>query len=160
MLNAILPGVQHLQNLHPLIVHFPLALLPSAAVVYLAAWWARRERWAWIGLVLLGLGAVSAAVAVATGLYAEGGVMVARSVRANLLEPHEQFMLATLALGAVAAVWALLARPMPRRGRTLFLLLLLVMLAGMIKGADYGGRMVYDYNAGGNACGQPIDFTE
>jgi hypothetical protein len=25
-------------------------------------------------------------------------------------------------------------------------------------GADFGGRMVYDYNAGGAACPQPIDF--
>jgi hypothetical protein len=28
------------------------------------------------------------------------------------------------------------------------------------RGADYGGRLVYDYNAGGNACGQPIDFSK
>ena len=40
-----------------------------------------------------------------------------------------------------------------------FVLLLLALLAVMTRGADYGGRMVYDYNAGGNACGQPIDFT-
>jgi hypothetical protein len=32
-------------------------------------------------------------------------------------------------------------------------------LVGLTKGADYGGRMVYDYNAGENACGQPIDFS-
>jgi hypothetical protein len=37
--------------------------------------------------------------------------------------------------------------------------MLLVMVALIVKGADYGGRMVYDYNAGGNACGQPIDFS-
>jgi len=29
-----------------------------------------------------------------------------------------------------------------------------------VKGADDGGRMVYDYNAGGQACGQPIEFTQ
>jgi hypothetical protein len=38
-------------------------------------------------------------------------------------------------------------------------LLLLVVLAVMSHGADYGGRLVYDYNAGGSACGQPIEFT-
>jgi hypothetical protein len=29
----------------------------------------------------------------------------------------------------------------------------------MVRGADFGGRLVYDYNAGGNACGQPIEFS-
>jgi len=37
--------------------------------------------------------------------------------------------------------------------------LLFVLVATLTKGADYGARMVYDYNAGGDACGQPIDFT-
>lgn len=27
-------------------------------------------------------------------------------------------------------------------------------------GADYGAGMVYDYNAGGNACSQPIEFVK
>ncbi len=30
----------------------------------------------------------------------------------------------------------------------------------MSVGADYGARMMYDYNARGNACSQPIDFTK
>jgi len=30
----------------------------------------------------------------------------------------------------------------------------------VLLGADYGARMVYDYNAGGNACSQPIEFTK
>jgi hypothetical protein len=85
--------------------------------------------------------------------------MVDPSVRAALLEPHERFMLGTLALGMLLTGWAIHARPMPHRGRLAFLLLLLALLAGMTKGADYGGRMVYDYNAGGNACGQPIEFN-
>ena len=51
------------------------------------------------------------------------------------------------------------ARPMPSRGRFYFLALLVVLIAGLTLGADFGGRMVYDYNAGGDACGQPIEFT-
>ncbi len=159
-MNALLPGLGHLQNVHPLVVHFPLALLPAAAALYVLAWVARRERWAWIPFWLLVLGAISAGVAVATGLRAEPGVMVARSVRAQLLEPHEELMLTTLALAAGLTCWAAVARPLPRKGRVLFLLLLMGLVAIMARGADYGGRMVYDYNAGGNACGQPIEFGE
>jgi uncharacterized membrane protein len=156
---SLLPGVQHLQNIHPLVIHFPVALLTGAVLLYFAAHFGGRESWAWTSLLLLLLGAVSAAAAVASGLYAEPGVMVARSVRAHLLEPHKRLMLATLAMSIAACVWALAARPMPLKGRWVFLVLLLTMLAMMVKGADYGGRLVYDYNAGGSACGQPIDFN-
>jgi uncharacterized membrane protein len=155
----LLPGAQHLQNPHPLFVHFPIAFLTGAALVYFLAWATGRESVAWTALWLLVLGALSALAAVATGLYAEPGVMIAPSVREALLVRHEQFMLGTLALGSALTIWAVLARPLPARGRLLFLFLLLVLLAGLTKGADYGGRLVYDYNAGGNACGQPIDFT-
>jgi len=65
-----------------------------------------------------------------------------------------------LALCTLLTSWAITARPFPKKGRPLFLFLLLVMVGVMTVGADFGGRMVYDYNAGGNACRQPIQFTE
>jgi uncharacterized membrane protein len=108
---------------------------------------------------LLILGTLAAAAAVGTGLYAEDGVMVSRSVREHLLELHEKVMLATLGLSIVLLSWAVAARPFPKKKRWLFLVLLLVLLGIMTTGADYGARMVYDYNAGGNACPQPIEFT-
>jgi hypothetical protein len=85
--------------------------------------------------------------------------MVARSVRVQLLVPHERWMLTTTGLAALLALWAVAARPFPVKGRGAFLTLLLVLIAILARGADYGGRLVYDYNAGGNACGQPIEFT-
>lgn len=159
MLDNFLPGLQHLQNIHPLVVHFPVAFLAGAALLYVLAWLAGRASWAWTGLWLLALGTLSAAVAVGTGLYAEPGVMVARSVRMALLAPHKRFMLGTLGLSAALAIWAGLDHPFPVRGRLAFTVLLFVLVATLTKGADYGARMVYDYNAGGDACGQPIDFT-
>ena len=86
--------------------------------------------------------------------------MVSRSVREHLLDHHEDLMLTTLGLSVVLSVWALLKRPFPRKGRAFFILLFLIMLGVMSVGADYGARMVYDYNAGGNACSQPIEFTK
>ena len=159
MLETLLPGAQRLQNLHPLLVHFPLALLPASALLYVLAWLAGRDSWAWTGLWLLVLGALSAATAAATGLRADEGVMVDPSVREQLLDPHRRLMLTTVGLSIALAAWAAAARPLPARGRGVFLILLVVLLALMSRGADYGGRMVYDYNAGGNACPQPIEFT-
>ena len=153
-------GAQHLQNLHPLVIHFPIALLMGAALLYVAAWLLKRDSFAHSAFVVLVMGALSLAVAVATGLYAEQGVMLALSVREHLLQPHKTAMLATLAICAMLTIWAMLARPFPKQGRGLFLFLLLVMIGVMTVGADFGGRMVYDYNAGGTACRQPIQFTK
>ncbi len=159
MLEAILPGIAHLQNVHPVVVHLPIGLLPAAALVYLLAAATGREQLAWVGLWLLVLGTLGAATSAATGLRATEGVMVDPSVREQLLEVHEDLMLTTTGIAVVLTGWALVARPAPRRGRLLFALGLAALLAVMTKGAYYGGRLVYDYNAGGNACGQPIEFT-
>ena len=156
----MLPGAQHLQNIHPLVIHFPIGFLMGAALFYFAAWVSKKEDWAKTGFWVLLLGALSLAVAVGTGLYAEQGVMVALDVRQNILLPHKQFMIAAAVNCFVATVWAIVARPFPKKGRIIFLILLLVMIGVMTVGADFGGRLVYDYNAGGNACHQPIQFTK
>ena len=156
----MLVGAQHLQNIHPLVIHFPIAFLMGAVLFYDAAWIFRKDDWAKTGFWVLLLGALSLAAAVGTGLYAEDGVMVALDVRQKLLLPHKQYMIATSVLCFVVTLWAIIARPFPKKGRIVFLILLLLMLGTMTFGADFGGRMVYDYNAGGNACPQPIHFTK
>jgi uncharacterized membrane protein len=62
-LAELLLGAQHLQDLHPLVVHFPLGLLPGAALLYILAWSTGRESLAWVAFWLLILGALGAAVA-------------------------------------------------------------------------------------------------
>lgn len=153
----MLPGAQHLQNIHPLIVHFPIAFLIGAALFYFMAWGFKKDDFARTGFWVLLLGALSLAVAVWTGLYAEDGVMVALDVRQQLLLPHKQFMIATAVLCAIVTVWALVQRPFPKKGRVVFLALLLAMVITMTIGADFGGQLVYDYNAGGSLP-QPIHF--
>lgn len=152
------PGAAVLQNLHPLVVHYPIAFLTSSTVVYLAAAIARRDQWAWLALCLLALGAIGATAAVWTGLRAGGSVMVAPSVREHILELHKRLMLTAWALSLLSLVWAVAGRPLPRRGGLGFLLLLLVMSGVLARGADYGGWMVFGYNAGGSLP-QPIEFS-
>jgi uncharacterized membrane protein len=143
-----------------MVVHFPIAFLVGAALFYALAWSFKKDNLAFAGFMLLILGTLSAGAAVGTGLYAEDGVMVSRSVRAHLLTHHENFMLATLGLSIALSVWAMLKRPFPNKRRLLFVLLFLILLGVLSVGADYGARMVYDYNAGGNACSQPIEFAK
>ena len=156
---AAMPGADALQNIHPLVVHYPIAMLTAAAFVYLLAWAARREEWARSALWMLALGTLGAAVAVRTGLSASDGVMVAPSVREQILVHHKRYMLAVMGLSALLTAWALAAPPLPRRGRLIFLAMLVMMTALLAKGADYGGWMVYGYNAGGSLP-QPIEFSK
>ncbi len=160
MLERLFPGAEHLQNIHPLVVHFPIAFLFGAALLYFLAAALRNESVTWAAMCMLVLGAIGAAASAGTGLYAGDGVMVAPSVRTALLEHHEHLMVAVTVLALLLAAWALIARPMPQRARWVFLAGLVAACVLLAKGADYGGRMVYDYNAGGNACGQPIDFSQ
>jgi uncharacterized membrane protein len=152
-------GMQSLQNLHPLVVHYPIALLTAAVPLYLVAWIFAREDCAIVGLWMLILGAIGAVASVYTGLNAGKGVMVAPSVRSHILVYHERLMLTVLGLSLILAIWAWLARPMPRRGRLVFVAGLLIMVAVLAKGADFGGWMVYGYNAGGSLP-QPIEFSQ
>ena len=160
MIDRILPGASHLQNLHPLFVHFPIAFIYGAALLYFLAWVRASESLQWTALWMLALGALGAAASLATGLYAAQGLMVSQSVRDQLLAHHKHLMIAASVATGVLTVWALAARPMPTRGRYVFLAGLLAIMIAMAAGADLGARMVYDYNAAGTACPQPIDFTK
>ena len=152
-------GAQDLQNLHPLIVHYPIAFLTASVPIYLLAWILRRESLELVGLWLLLLGTLGAGLAVYTGLSGSEGVMIAPSVRDLVLTYHKWFMCTVLALSVLLAAWALLARPMPRRGRAFFMIGLVLMALVLTKGADYGGWMVFGYNAGGSLP-QPIEFSK
>lgn len=160
MLARFLPGLEHLQNPHPLVVHFPIAFLYGATLLYFVAWLTRRESLQWTALWFLVLGLLGAAVALGTGWWSAPGVMLDPSVKANVLVPHMRLMFATSALAAILTLWAIIKRPMPAStSRYIFLAGLIIMIVLMTKGADYGGIMVYDYNGGGGACSQPIPYV-
>ena len=160
MLERLFPGAAHLQNLHPTVVHFPIALLFGATLLYFLGAGLRNESITGAALWMLVLGAVGAVLSAGTGLYASAGVMIAPSVRDALLKQHRNLMVAVTVLTGALSAWALVAGPLPRRARWAFLLGLIATCALIARGADYGGRLVFDYNAGGSACGQPIDFSK
>jgi uncharacterized membrane protein len=160
VLERILPGASQLQNYHPLLVHFPIAFLYGAALMYFLAWILASEKLQWTALWMLMLGALGAAASLTSGFYAAPGLMVSQSVRHELLRNHKHLMVAASSVTGVLTVWALAARPMPTRGRYVFLAGLVAVMVLIAAGADLGGQMVYGYNAGGSACPQPIDFRK
>jgi uncharacterized membrane protein len=160
VLDKLLPGASQLQNYHPLIVHFPIAFIYGAALMYFLASMLASENLKWTALWMLALGALGAAAAVLSGFYAAPGLMVSESVRHELLRHHKQLMVAASAITGALTLWAIATRPMPTRGRYVFLAGLIAVLGLITAGADLGGEMVFSYNAGGAACAQPIDYRK
>ncbi len=160
MLARILPGASQLQNYHPLLVHFPIAFIYGASLMYFLAWITASEKLQWTALWMLLLATLSAVVALTSGFYAAPGLMISESVRNELLSHHKHLMLAASILTGLLTAWALASRPMPTRARILFLAGLIAVMALIAAGADLGGEMVFAYNAAGTACAQPIDYRK
>jgi uncharacterized membrane protein/mono/diheme cytochrome c family protein len=103
----LLHNLAFLGDFHPVAVHFPIALLPTAALLRLYGWWRPRP---WIEptlSALLLLGCVSALLAAGLGL-------TARSVGGHageLVDRHETLAFATLALLLLATALQLRGAP-------------------------------------------------
>jgi uncharacterized membrane protein len=160
LLSKFLPGVAHVHNLHPLIIHFPIAFLIGAVLLYGTCWVWPSDTRAWAGYWVLILGFWSCYLAMLTGILALMGVSLSPSVRQELLLPHMNWMILTCFGTTLLAAWAIADKPFPRKGRWGFVVLHLVLLAVMARGADYGSRLVYDYNAAGNAVQSPLRFSK
>jgi uncharacterized membrane protein len=95
-------------RLHPVLVHFPIALLITAAAAECVLLTAGDERWRLVVMVGLRAGAVSAVAAAATGWL----LAAAPSIDATpLLEWHRWLGTAVAALAALAAISEAFATP-------------------------------------------------
>jgi len=137
-----------MQNIHPLIVHFPVALLMTAAALLLLGVLGRSELLARCARVNLWLATVGAAVAVRTGLLAEEMAQHTFEIH-ELMERHETLGLWVLGLSVVLSLASLVV-PLWRSRRWQWGLLvgLLATSAVLGIGAHYGGRMVYEHGVG------------
>ena len=139
---------------HPIVVHFPVALLPfgaAAAVVYAAV---GRRFWRAVALLAFAAGALGAWASVATGdvLYE---AMEGTPVVEALVEQHETYgewalwtsVVVVLVLsGAMGWSWRTERGPMERDPLALRLLVLALSLAaaGLVAFAGHlGGTMVW-----------------
>ena len=139
-----------MQSLHPLIVHFPIALLLTALLCDVLALALRRPQIHRIALWNLCLGTVGAGAAVFTGLRAADVAKHSFEIW-EIMERHERLGITTLVLGVVIAGWRLVTRDrLTPRVRTLTIVGMMVMAAVLGTGAYLGGRMVYEFGVGGS----------
>lgn len=142
-------------NAHPLIVHFPIALIFVAAAADALALWL-GERWATGREVATGLYAatgLSAIVSYYSGTWAVGTVTIATPEAAQTLSTHASWawytMITTAGYAAVRAVGLFV--PAVRSRRLLHVLFFVVgvgMLFPLSKTGENGGEMVYRRGGG------------
>src|SRR5262245_13779053 len=139
-------------NFHPLVIHFPIVLVMTAAVVDLVD--VAFERSAWLKAAtttLYVMGAVSLIVAFATGLQARATVLVP-GMAYPVLEAHRQWALITMGYCILVAGLRLIAlRGDAGRGRRRRVVLLGIGLVSVVliqQTAERGARLVYEYGTG------------
>ena len=135
-------------DLHPLLVHFPIALLSTAGLLECIAVVTRRHdfsRAAWWNQLLGTIGLGSAAF---TGMRA-GEVAGLTGIALETLDRHQQMAFVLTALFAGLLLWRLGTRTLlPARGRWFYGLLYLAGIALLVAVAWYGGQLVFRFGAG------------
>lgn len=149
MLEIVLPGLDSAPNVHPLIVHFPIALWPTALLLWTLALLRGPQEELWrAGRWLLYLGSLAALVAVATGLWAAD--QVGHDSRGHdLVHVHRNWMVVASALSLLvsAAAFATRTRATPIL-RWVLLGALLLTTGVSALGADRGALLVFGYRIG------------
>ena len=154
----MLPPIPSWDGLHPLVVHFPIALLLVVPVFLVGGLVIKKFRAGatMAALVLMLLGTAAAFLSVATGEAA--GVLAERNVAVNeALEEHEElaedsqwvFAGLTAAFAVIVLGPRFLSRPVPPPvlvgGHVVFLAVYLGGSALLANTAHAGGRLVHEF---------------
>ena len=138
-----------MESLHPLIVHFPIALLLTSVALDFLALILKRPSLHRVALWNLSLGTLAAGAAVLSGLQAEDAAKHSFEIW-QVMTLHKRLGITTLILGLMTVSWRLSKRDqLTPRGRIVTLLLSLVMVGTLGYGAFLGGRLVYEFGVGG-----------
>jgi uncharacterized membrane protein len=131
-----------MHEVHPMLAHFPLALLPIAFAADLAGRLTGRSGWMQIGRQLMPVAAISGAATAVAGLAAQEGVEVGDAH--DILVTHRNLNAGLIGLVGVLA-FIRMHKTKPGTG---YLLASAGALSGMVYTAYLGGKMVYDHGVG------------
>ena len=144
-------------NPHPLVVHFPIALLIVSVLFDGIAVAGKREVFEKAALWNLIAGVLAAAMAVATGLLAED-IVPQFEVMQETMERHETLAYVTLGVFTLLLFWRVWKQgKFFVRYRAFYLLLAFVSMLSLGATAYYGGELVYKFGVGIQASPQRND---
>jgi len=114
-----LEGLKHVTNIHPLFVHFPIALLLSSLAFYFLGFLLKQDQFLTTGKWMLYLGTIAAGVTVWTGLEAAKTVSHGAGTH-GIMEVHENLGFVVLGLSTFLSLWIFLSRSNAPKGRIPF----------------------------------------
>ena len=135
-------GLDQVLNVHPVFVHFPVALFPTALLCYTIGILRHQERFLFAGRMVLSLAAISALVAILTGLAAEDTFPHSETLH-RMMETHETIGSTVTILAGFLWVWSFIDRAGIPKWPILFLAALLATTLLVFQNGDLGGRMVF-----------------
>jgi uncharacterized membrane protein len=143
--SILMPGISSMDNIHPLLVHFPLAFLSTFFALDVVGTLAKKQHWRNVASWLLYFGSVASVFTVMAGFMAANTVVHGVDVHA-IMERHEHFGVSVLSLAVLLSAWRLKSGGIIQGGANSFFLILAGLLCVlMMLGADLGGLMVYKY---------------
>lgn len=150
MFDFLFPGIAALDNIHPLLVHYPIAFFTTFLIVEAAGLAFKKPQWRYVAGWLLYLGTIASVFTVAAGLVAANSVEHNDAVHA-IMEKHEHYGVSVLSIGLFLSAWRMLGWGLHSLfTNCLFLLLSAVLCLVLSFGADLGGLMVYSYGVAVN----------
>ena len=146
-----------MDNIHPLLVHFPIAFLSAFFALDLVGTISKNPESRSVATWLLYFGTVAALFTVIAGFIAADSVAHGQNVH-DIMERHEQIGISVLSTAVLLSIWRIKSGVLPRGGANNFFLLLSALLCLlMMLGADLGGLMVYKYGVAVEAVSVPED---
>ncbi len=163
-----LPPAPGWDGLHPLIVHFPIALLTAAPLLVLVGLLVRKDArpWTLAGLLLAALGTLATWVATGSGHAAAQLIQASRGL-GSVVERHEDLGLLTrniftgLTLLLAVLYWGpgWFKKTLPQAVAVTLGVVYLVLYAGglavMANAAHQGGRLVHEFGVHAVVAGTP-----
>jgi uncharacterized membrane protein len=151
-----------MQNMHPLVIHFPIALLSVGLLCDLLARVSRRDSLRNCGWWCQAFGMAGIVGAALTGLIAESTVAHSDASH-NIMQTHKTLELVAVGIFALLFIWRGIGRSrLPERlfPSAVYLVLAASAVGLMFYGAHLGGRLVYEFGVGGSAAVQSTDESD